>query len=131
MTAPLALDTNVVVQMFRSQVEELPPQIIGRTVLLPLPVVGELFAGAYSSDRKEQNLDVTEQFVTRHRILNPDEHTARLYGRLRAGYRTPHTLTSGKLNDLWIAALCIQHEVPLLTNDRGFGSMPMLTVVPW
>lgn len=93
-------------------------------------MVGELFAGAYSSSRKEQNLEATEKFVGRHRVLSPDEDTARLYGQLRADYQT-HGLTAGKLNDLWIAAICIQHNVPLLTNDRGFLSMPMLTVLTW
>jgi len=33
--------------------------------------------------------------------------------------------------DVWIAALCIQHDVPLLTNDRGFDTIPELTVIHW
>jgi tRNA(fMet)-specific endonuclease VapC len=129
MTARLALDSNVVIQMFRAPSAAPPPQIIGRTIILPLPVVGELFAGAYGSERRDQNLSITESFVAKHAVLNPDEETARLYGRLRAAFR--QALTTAKLNDLWIAAVCIQHDLPLLTNDRGFSAIPKLTVVDW
>lgn len=129
MTDRIALDSNVVIQMFRDPAGQIPTQTTGRTVVLPLPVVGELFAGAYSSAQQERNLEVTEAFVASHTIFNPDEATARIYGRLRAEYR--QALTTAKLNDLWIAALCIQHAVPLLTSDRGFLSMPALTVVPF
>ena len=38
---------------------------------------------------------------------------------------------SSKVNDLWIAALCIQHNLPLLTHDRGFDHIAGLTVVHW
>lgn len=125
----IALDSNVVIQMFRDPVGQIPPQTAGRTVVLPLPVVGELFAGAYSSAQRERNLEVTETFVESHAVVSPDEATARLYGRLRAEYR--QALTTAKLNDLWIAALCIQHRLPLLTNDRGFTAIPGLTVINW
>src|SRR5688572_1022183 len=108
MTSRLALDTNAVVQIFRAAADEAPRALIGRTVVLPLPVVGELFAGAYASAMRERNLEITEAFVTRHEMLNPDEETARLYGRLRATFRKPPDLTTAKLNDLWIAAICIQ-----------------------
>lgn len=56
----IALDTNVVVQMFRAAGGEIPPTLIGRTTVLLLPVVGELFAGAYASSSRDQNLAVTE-----------------------------------------------------------------------
>jgi predicted nucleic acid-binding protein len=36
-----------------------------------------------------------------------------------------------KLNDLWIAALCLQHDLPLLTNDHGFDHIAGLTVIHW
>jgi predicted nucleic acid-binding protein len=35
------------------------------------------------------------------------------------------------VNDLWIAALCIQHSLPLLTNDRGFNGIENLEVIHW
>ena len=35
------------------------------------------------------------------------------------------------MNDMWIAALCIQHDVPLLTSDHGFDIITGLTVIHW
>lgn len=130
MTERIALDSNVVIGMFRSPGGEFPPQLVGRKLLLPLTVVGELFAGAYASAQRDRNLAATEAFIAQHTILSPDAETARIYGRLRAEYRAAQGLTVAKLNDLWIAAVCIQHDVPLLTSDRGFLTMPTLTVVP-
>jgi predicted nucleic acid-binding protein len=57
--------------------------------------------------------------------------TARIYGELRARIRTVQTVSMSKLNDLWIAALCLQHNLPLLTNDRGFDHISGLTVIHW
>ena len=41
------------------------------------------------------------------------------------------SLRASKMNDFWIAALCIQHGLPLLTNDKGFDNIPGLTVIHW
>ena len=54
-----------------------------------------------------------------------------MYGRLRAQLNIATTPKAAYLNDLWIAALCLQHDLPLLTNDRGFDSIPNLTTIHW
>lgn len=51
------------------------------------------------------------------------------YGILRARYSA--NLSIAKVNDLWIAALCLQHNLPLLTNDRGFDAIAGLTIRHW
>lgn len=61
--------------------------------------------------------------------MAPDLHTARIYGRVRGEVR--FAISTSRMNDLWIAALCIQHDLPLLTNDRGFHAVPGLTVLTW
>jgi len=33
--------------------------------------------------------------------------------------------------EVWIAALCIQYKMPLLTNDGGFDHIDGLTVIHW
>jgi predicted nucleic acid-binding protein len=64
-------------------------------------------------------------------ILSPDLETARIYGTLRGSTRQATRTTVSRMNDLWIAALCVQHSIPLLTNDRGFDVIPDLTVIHW
>ena len=125
----LAVDTNALVEWLRSRTAD-PPLNQARRIVVPLPVVGELYAGAYMSGLSEENLQAVERIRAKHTILHPDEETARLYGELRARHRLDNIRTS-KMNDVWIAALCIQHDLPLLTNDRGFASFPSLRVLHW
>jgi tRNA(fMet)-specific endonuclease VapC len=68
--------------------------------------------------------------VRRWPVLIPDIETARVYGRLCAKYDR-QTPSISRLNDLWIAALCIQHHLPLLTNDRGFDAIDGLETIHW
>ena len=52
-------------------------------------------------------------------------HYARLRGALtRAGTPIPE-------NDLWIAALAVEHGWPLATRDAHFARVPGLTVFDW
>ena len=62
-----------------------------------------------------------------HRILDVDEKTALIYGRitrnLRAGGRLIGT------NDLWIAAAALRHQIPVVTgNEAHFSRIPALDV---
>jgi tRNA(fMet)-specific endonuclease VapC len=125
----LAVDTNTVVDLIREGGAAAAAFERYETILLPLPVVGELFTGAYASERKGANVSAVERVISRWSILSPDAETAREYGRLRARLREMPQTTHARLNDLWIAALCLQHSVPLLTNDRGFDVVPDLTVI--
>lgn len=132
MSDRFAVDTNAVVDMVR--VARVTPPLLQRpfaSVFMPLPVAGELITGAYSTPANERNLATTETVIARWPTLIPDMDTARLYGRIRAQARLLHQLGQARTNDLWIAALCIQHSLPLLTNDRGFNGIENLEVIHW
>ena len=126
----IAVDTNPVIAWFRSGTSQ--PFAIGdaRYVALLLPVVAELYFGAFASSDRQANIAFVEEFVTKHDLVTPDGTTARIYGQLRARHRLDN-IRASKMNDVWIAALCIQHELPLLTNDRGFDSFENLQVLHW
>jgi tRNA(fMet)-specific endonuclease VapC len=126
----LAVDTNALVMWFRAGSPEPSPLRRARQIVVPLSVVGELYAGAFGSAMRETNVRTIDEFVRRYEVLKPDEATAVLYGRLRARHRLDNIRTS-KMNDVWIAALCIQHDLPLLTNDHGFDSFEGLHVIHW
>jgi predicted nucleic acid-binding protein len=62
-------------------------------------------------------------------LLFPSETTTREYGRIkaelaRAGAPIPE-------NDVWIAALAIEHGLPLATCDAHFSRVSGLTVLDW
>lgn len=124
----LAVDSNAIIDWFRSGSAEPFAFREARRIALLLPVVGELYAGVFASRKHETHLAVLQDFLAQHEILDPDEETARVYGRLRARLQQ---IGQSKMNDVWIAALCIQHELPLLTNDRGFDSFTDLQVIHW
>ena len=130
MSSRLAVDANAVVDLIRDDRVDPPPIGASELIYLPLPVIGELFAGAYGSGRETGNLRAVDEVIERWRVISPDLETARIYGRLRGQLRLADA-RPGKINDVWIAALCIQHDLPLLSNDRGFDAIPALKVVHW
>ncbi len=128
MNEVLAVDANAAIDFIRPD-RPTPPQLrAANRRILPLPVVGELFGGAQSSIYIQRNLTKIEELISAWTVLVPDLDTARIYGRLRG---EGATISAARRNDLWIAALCLQHDLPLLTNDRGFDAIPNLAVVHW
>ena len=127
----LAVDTNAAIDFLRPERADPSPIHSARRVVLPLPALGELFAGAHYSDLFEENLAKIEELLNVWTILAPSVESARIYGQLRGSETKRDRTTRGHINDLWIAALCIQHNLPLLTNDRGFDTIPGLTVLHW
>jgi predicted nucleic acid-binding protein len=95
-------------------------------VFLPLPVLGELrfgFANGNKSEANESRLDdfLDEPLVD---IVCPDDMTSRHYARIalqlrQKGIEIPQ-------NDIWIAALAIQHNLWLCTSDAHFDHIPQL-----
>lgn len=116
----VALDTSVAIDVLADRVESLTSQPITE-FLLPVPVVGELRYGALNSSRVEENLAEIERLVGRCRILDVTVATADVYARLRLDLKQ-----KGKPipeNDLWIAALCVEHEVRLAAVDSHFDAV--------
>jgi predicted nucleic acid-binding protein len=113
MDAVIAVDTSAAIDYLRSR--PAPPQIDQATqVFVPLPVIGELFYGALGA--RDREAEVT---------------TARTYADIRIHRKLNPVFTGSLRNDLWIAAVCLQHRLPLLTNDRGFDAVPNLAVLHW
>jgi tRNA(fMet)-specific endonuclease VapC len=89
--------------------------------LLPVPVVGELRYGALDSRKAPENLGKVEGLLARCQILNVTAATADVYARLRLDLKQ-----KGKPipeNDVWIAALCVEHQVPLAASDAHFDAV--------
>lgn len=110
----VALDTSVAIDVLADRAESLASQSITE-FLLPVPVVGELRYGVLNSRRAEKNLVEVERLVARCRVLDVTRVTAEVYARLRLDLKR-----KGKPipeNDLWIAALCVEHEVKLAAID--------------
>lgn len=130
MTGSFAVDTSAVADLLRADRPDPPPLHEARYVFLPLPVLGELYAGAYLSRRVEANLKALEETTKPWPIITPDSETARIYGHLR-GQLGLAIIGQSKRTDLWIGAVCIQHDLLLLTSDPAFDTFPNLKVLHW
>lgn len=132
MSGRFAVDTNAVVDYLRESRPVPPALLTAAEILLPLTVLGELFAGAFASDRSAENLEAITRLASIWPVLVPDSETARIYGNIRAAYGRQRTSwTEPARNDFWIAAVCLQHRVPLLSNDRIFDEIESLEVMHW
>lgn len=95
-------------------------------VFLPLPVLGELRAGFSVGGRGAENERTLGRFLRRPgvAVLVADEttthHLASVFRQLRGQGKPIPT------NDMWIAALVLQHDVILHARDRHFDSLPQL-----
>jgi predicted nucleic acid-binding protein len=133
----IALDTNAAVDFFR--LSRPRPAALGeaRGLVMPVFVLAELRLGVLRSARKEENLRLLEQFVERCSLLAPDALTAEYYVQVRQGLPSNRTLPAssrrleGLNHDLWIAALCLQHRLPLLTAYRDFDGIAGLELIRW
>lgn len=117
----IALDTGVAIDVLADRAEALTSQPIAE-FRLPVPVVGELRYGALNSRRAEENLAEVERLVARCRVLDVTVATAEVYARLRLDLKKKKGKPISE-NDLWIAALCVEHQVKLAASDSHFDAV--------
>ena len=102
---------------------------------MPLFVLAELEFGRSRQRVKASGL--LSDLVASCTILAPDRNTVAHYVAVRSEMLEGHTLPSsaeareGLHHDIWIAALCIQHRLPLLSNDRDMSRVSTLDLIRW
>ena len=98
-------------------------------IMIPFIVLGELRAGFACGTRSYKNEQTLTKFLnsTRVKQLFADEDTTHQYARLFKQLRKQGTPIP--TNDLWIAALALQHDLLLFTRDKHFDRLPQLPVI--
>jgi tRNA(fMet)-specific endonuclease VapC len=124
----VALDTNRLTDLFRGDDELAAFLATCDEVWIPLTVVGELKAGFLNGRRRQRNEAALSDFLTTSTVdvLLPSRETADHYAKVfvqlrRAGAPIPE-------NDMWIAALALEHDLTLITRDGHFTRIPQLLV---
>ena len=125
----LAVDTNGYTDFARGNSAVVSAIETAEIVYVPLIVAGELRAGFAVGRHGAENESVLRQFLLRPgvEILCPDEQTTHHYGAVFRQLRAQGTPIP--TNDMWIAALVLQHNLALLARDRHFDALPQLTRV--
>jgi tRNA(fMet)-specific endonuclease VapC len=122
----LALDTNRYTDLCRGDVHVVQAIEAADEVWLPFIVIGELRAGFAVGTQGPRNEEVLSRFLLKPGVdvLYADEqstyHYATVYRQLRKqGTPIP-------TNDMWIAALVVQHSLVLFDRDAHFNALPQL-----
>jgi tRNA(fMet)-specific endonuclease VapC len=123
------LDTNVVVAHFRGDRDLTSRLGEAAALYLPWVVAGELHYGAHRARRREEALAQILSFQSITFLLLPDERTAEHYGLVKAELALAGTPIPD--NDIWIAALAREYQLPLATRDQHFALVPGLQILRW
>jgi len=123
----LALDTNRYTDLCRGDSQVVETVEAADEISLPFIVVGELRAGFAVGREGPRNEAVLRRFLLKPgvRVLYADEQTTYHYATVYRQLRTQGTPIP--TNDMWIAALVLQHSLTLYDRDRHFDVLPQLT----
>jgi tRNA(fMet)-specific endonuclease VapC len=96
---------------------------------LPVVVIGEYRYGIAQSRHRARYRRWLDGLIGDCIVLDVTEQTTHHYATINVELRQ-----AGKpipTNDLWIAALCRQHGLPLLSRDRHFDVVPGIQRLEW
>jgi predicted nucleic acid-binding protein len=125
----LILDTNAL-----SAAADRDPaalKVVARAERLAVPVIvlGEFRLGISQSRRRTEYEDWLREWIGAVTVLDIEEETAHHYATI--GLELKRSGNPIPANDLWIAALCRQHSLPLVSRDRHFDVVRGLQRIDW
>ena len=125
----VALDTNRYTDFCRGEAELTELLEEADEILLPFAVVAELRAGFSFGKKGRENEEVLRQFLRAPGVgvLYASDATTRTYASLYRQLRQQGTPIP--INDLWIAALVVEHNLVLCSRDKHFVHLPQLDLV--
>ena len=123
------LDTSIVVWLLRGRASVVERAKRDPDICISWVTHAELLIGALRKSAGEGVLAQVKKFSHSVKVLLPDFVTCHRYADLQT-----HLLSEGTpipSNDLWIAALALQHELVLVTSDEHFRVVPHLAIENW
>jgi len=101
----------------------------GTKISLPVIVLGEYRFGLLGSRKRKAIEPALDRLQLMSDVLAVDTETVKPYAKLcdqlkRAGQPIPS-------NDLWIAALAVQHGLPIVSRDGHFDVAPGVQRIAW
>jgi len=125
----LILDTNALSAAADRQASALVIVSEAESIALPVIVLGEYRLGIAQSRHRVSYENWLQEWISSVTVLDIDEETSQSYAALglelkRKGRPIP-------TNDLWIAALCRQHALPIVSRDQHFDLVPGIRRLTW
>lgn len=125
----VALDTNRYVDLCKGVDDTVALLEEADAIMLPFVVLGELRAGFAHGRRQAENERTLRRFLLTEgvRVLFADDQTTHHYTSVFRQLRTQGTPIP--TNDMWLAALVLQHNLALHARDRHFDHLPQIARV--
>ena len=125
----VALDTNRYVDLCKGVAETVAILEAADVVVMPFVVLAELRAGFAHGRRQVENERILRRFLMKEgvAVMFADDQTTHHYASLYRQLRKQGTPIP--TNDLWLAALVLQHNLALHARDKHFDHLPQLVRV--
>ncbi len=125
----VAIDTNRYVDLCNGIQETARLLTTAEAVVVPFVVLAELRAGFAFGDHQVENERVLRRFLLKAgvHVLFPDDQTTHHYASVFRQLRKQGTPIP--TNDMWLAALVLQHNLALHDRDKHFDRLPQLVRV--
>jgi tRNA(fMet)-specific endonuclease VapC len=121
------LDTNIIIEVFRGSKDHAEKISKLRGFYISSIVLGELYVGVNRVNNKEKYLKSLNEFLRGTTVIPIDYETSKLYGKIVASlYKKGKPIPT---NDIWIAAVAVQHKLKLITNDKHFNEVQGLKLM--
>ena len=98
-------------------------------IAIPVIVLGEYRYGISQSRHRPHYERWLGEYLPRFRVLDVDEQTTISYSAVRTELKKAGTPIPS--NDVWIAALCRQHSLALISRDHHFDVVSGITRLAW
>lgn len=122
----IAIDTNRYVDLCKGVAETVEILEEADAIVLPFVVLAELRAGFLLGRRQVENERALHRLLLKDgvQVVYADDQTTHHYASVYRQLRRQGTPIP--TNDMWLAALVLQHNVALHARDRHFDHLPQI-----
>jgi tRNA(fMet)-specific endonuclease VapC len=125
----MILDTNALSAAADDDPAIIPLLARADQIAIPVIALGEYRYGIAQSRHRASYAEWLKGLLHDCLVLDTNEPTTHHYAEITLALKQ-----KGKpipTNDIWIAALCRQHSLPLLSRDRHFDLVPGMKRIGW
>ena len=122
----IVLDTNAYSELVKGSARVAQAMSRAARVVVPFIVLAELRAGFAVGSKRALNEKQLDVFLAKPgvEVMHTNDDTVLVYAAIYAQFRK-----SGRMiptNDIWIAALAMQHHLVLCSDDAHFDHLPQI-----
>jgi tRNA(fMet)-specific endonuclease VapC len=125
------IDTNAYSALMGGERDVLNIIADSDVVFVSIFVIGELLTGFKKGTKESFNSEILEKFLSRPnvRIVSATYDTSEFFASIKDNLRkSGHPVP---INDIWIAAHCMETGSMLITYDKHFFEIPGLLIWQW